>query len=133
MTIEDYNDGFDRMDQRSYHVAYWLMRQQDGEKNLGLANCADAPLVAFMLAFTKARVAEADEAKAKADAEKATQDAALDAGDRATAVGPTGLLPGDPPSPASGTPTATTPQPVEPQVRYLPPPPGYDPGNPTVS
>lgn len=128
LTIEDYSDGLDHMDQRSFHVAYWLMRQQAGDKSLGLANCGEVKVVPYMLALTEARVAVAKAEKEAEDAAKAEQDAALDAEDRSAAVGPTGPLPEDPPSPMSAIPPATTPV-----QRYLPPPPGYDPGSPIVS
>jgi hypothetical protein len=128
LTIEAYSDGLDHMDQRSFHVAYWLMRQQAGEKSLGLANCGDVKVVPYMLALTEARLAAAKTEQEAQDAAKAEQDAALDAEDRSTAVGPTSPLPGDPPSPMSAIPPATTPV-----QQYLPPPPGYQLPDPIVS
>lgn len=121
LTIKALLEGIQQLDVRAIQCDYWLMLQQNGIEK-PIKDC-EFDTLAFMAAMGEAR--EAEEA-----AENAAADAARDAEDRVGAVGPTGPLPDGPPSPTSGTPTATTPQPVQ---QYLPPPPGYDPGNPIVS
>lgn len=129
ITIAEFSQGLITMDARALQAGYWLMLQQNGVIK-PIAEL-DFKAVPFAEAYANARLAEIaaeEEAeKARKAAEQARLDAGLDASDRAAAVVPTSPLPADPPSPASAYPTATTPQP------YLPPPPGYDPGNPIAS
>jgi hypothetical protein len=66
LTIEQYGDGYDALDQRVYHFAYWLMLQQNGVVK-PIAEC-NPQVIEFIAAVTKARVAadKADEEKAAA-------------------------------------------------------------------
>jgi hypothetical protein len=67
LTIAQYNDGFDALDQRVYHFAYWLMLQQAGVVK-PIAEC-NPQMIEFMGAVTEARVAEAKAEEAKKAAE----------------------------------------------------------------
>jgi hypothetical protein len=125
MTIAEFSAGLPELDARSLQSAYWLMLQQNGVVK-PIADC-NFKAVAFAEAYGEAYAAEVAAREAQAAAEK---QAAEDAEDRAGAAGPTGPLQDAPASPMSASLTATTPQPVQ---RYLPPPPGYDPGQPIVS
>jgi hypothetical protein len=66
LTIMQYNEGFDVLDQRVYHFAYWLMLQQNGVVK-PIADC-NPKVIDFMAAVTEARVAEAKAAEAEAQA-----------------------------------------------------------------
>jgi hypothetical protein len=67
LNILQYNAGFDVLDQRVYHFAYWLMLQQAGVVK-PIADC-NFNVIEFMAAVTEARMAEdkAEEEKAKAE------------------------------------------------------------------
>lgn len=71
MTISQYSTGFDQLDQRAYHFAYWLMLQQNGEKK-PIAEC-NPKIVHFIEAVTNARVAQAKADKAEAEAKAAAE------------------------------------------------------------
>lgn len=118
MTINDYIKGLGVLDSRAYHVAYWLMRQQAGEK-IALAD-ADCPMIAFMDAVT--------EAKPSTDAEQRRVDEAR-AAEQAQAAPevPTSPPPGDQAWSGPGYPAAMTPQPPEQQYRPQHGPTGYSP------
>lgn len=109
MTIDDYNSGLDKMDQRSYHVAYWLMLQQAGRKDVGLANCGDVQVIPFMMALTEARIAQAEAERQAAEAEALPQP-----GPDPTPPVPTSPPPDGPQSPTSAYPPDMTPQPGHP-------------------
>ncbi len=97
MTISEWSAGFQAMDQRAYHFAYWLMLQQNGVVK-PIADC-NPKIVAFMSAYADAAITAAGEAAA-AEAEAAADPTA-----------------GPPPGPPDGTtgsavpasPTVTTP------------------------
>lgn len=93
LNIEQYNDGFDALDQRVYHFAYWLMLQQAGVVK-PIAEC-NPQIIQYMAAVTEARVAETKAAKADAEAEPDPTNSPPSPTDSAA-------------SPASSTPTGTT-------------------------
>lgn len=97
MTIAQYSDGFDALDQRTYHFAYWLMLQQNGTVK-PIADC-NPKIIEFIAAVTDARVAEGDRRKAEEEAKAAAE------AERQPAP-----FPQDGPPSAPATPTATTPQ-----------------------
>lgn len=108
MTISQYSKGFDDLDQRAYHFAYWLMLQQNGEVK-PIAEC-NPKIVRFIEAVTNARVEEAARLKAEADAKAAAE----------AAQAPAPELPPFPPaaapSPVPYSPPGSPPGPPPPQA-----------------
>lgn len=100
LNVNEMLAGLPALDSRAYHAAYWLMRQQAGEK-ISLDD-ADGDLIDFIDAFNNSKMSEreqreADEAQAKEDA----------------AAVPTSPPSDEVPSPGPAIPTATTPQPLD--------------------
>ena len=93
MTIMQYSQGFDVLDQRAYHFAYWLMLQQNGVVK-PIADC-NPKIIGFIAAVTEARVAD----RAAEVAEAAEAETRL-----AAETDPTSEPPGGP----QGEPTAST-------------------------
>ena len=71
LTIAQYSEGFDTLDQRVYHYAYWLMLQQNGVVKT-IAEC-NPNIIRFIGAFTEARVAKAAAEAAEAEARAAVE------------------------------------------------------------